>query len=152
MENPASAETPGGEGAGAGEALPVFGFGFNLPLVSREWKTGSNSSYNCTPFLHSLLTKGKLRVSGCRDQGFGPLICEVVGTRVVVFGSPSSLGSLSLSPLSCRTQDFEYTSPDNQNAAYGSSRFHNGGLWWKLNWNYLNLLIAGLLMRTYKKT
>ena len=31
----------------------------NLPLVSREWKNGSNSSYNCTPFLHSLLTKGK---------------------------------------------------------------------------------------------
>ena len=27
-----------------------------LPLVSREWKNGSNSSYNCTPFLHSLLT------------------------------------------------------------------------------------------------
>ena len=34
----------------------VAGF---LPLVSREWKNGSNSSYNCTPFLHSLLTKGK---------------------------------------------------------------------------------------------
>ena len=31
-----------------------------LPLVSREWKNGSNSSYNCTPFRHSLLTKGKL--------------------------------------------------------------------------------------------
>ena len=31
----------------------------NLPLVSREWKNGSSSSYNCTPFLHSLLTKGK---------------------------------------------------------------------------------------------
>ena len=30
-----------------------------LPLVGREWKNGSNSSYNCTPFLHSLLTKGK---------------------------------------------------------------------------------------------
>ena len=30
-----------------------------LPLVSREWKNGSNSSYHCTPFLHSLLTKGK---------------------------------------------------------------------------------------------
>ena len=26
-------------------------------MVSREWKNGSN---NCTPFLHSLLTKGKL--------------------------------------------------------------------------------------------
>ena len=37
---------------------------FNLPLVSREWKNGSNSSYNCTPFLHSLLTKGKLRAGG----------------------------------------------------------------------------------------
>ena len=31
-----------------------------LPLVSREWKNGSNSRYNYTPFLHSLLTKGKL--------------------------------------------------------------------------------------------
>ena len=31
----------------------------NLPLVSREWKNGSNSSYNSTPFLHFLLTKGK---------------------------------------------------------------------------------------------
>ena len=31
----------------------------NLPLVSREWKNGSHSSYKCTPFLHSLLTKGK---------------------------------------------------------------------------------------------
>ena len=30
-----------------------------LPLVSREWKNGSNISYNCTPILHSLLTKGK---------------------------------------------------------------------------------------------
>ena len=38
----------------------VCGFRFSLPLVSREWKNGSNSSYNCTPFLHSLLTKGKL--------------------------------------------------------------------------------------------
>ena len=35
--------------------------GLNLPLVSREWKNGSNSSYNCTAFLHSLLTKGKSR-------------------------------------------------------------------------------------------
>ena len=31
-----------------------------LPLVSREWKNGSKSSHNCTPFLHSLLTQGKL--------------------------------------------------------------------------------------------
>ena len=35
--------------------------GNNLPLVSREWKNGSNSGYNCTPFLHSLLTEGKYR-------------------------------------------------------------------------------------------
>ena len=28
-------------------------------MVSREWKNGSNSGYNCTPFLHSLLTQGK---------------------------------------------------------------------------------------------
>ena len=32
---------------------------YSLPLASREWKNGSNSSCNCTPFLHSLLTKGK---------------------------------------------------------------------------------------------
>ena len=36
---------------------------YTLPLVSREWRNGSNSSYNCTPFLHSLLTKGK--ILGC---------------------------------------------------------------------------------------
>ena len=30
-----------------------------LPLASREWKNGSNSSYNCTPFLQSLPAKGK---------------------------------------------------------------------------------------------
>ena len=42
-----------------GEGLRLY-----LPLVSREWKNGSNSSYNCTPFLHSLLTKGKFRVQG----------------------------------------------------------------------------------------
>ena len=31
----------------------------NPTFGCREWKNGSNSSYNCTPFLHSLLTKGK---------------------------------------------------------------------------------------------
>ena len=36
-----------------------YHFASSLPLVSREWKNGSNSSYNCTPFLHSLLSKGK---------------------------------------------------------------------------------------------
>ena len=53
------------------QCITVSGFGgvfielcscINLPLVSREWKNGSNSSYNCTPFLHSLLTKGKSKV------------------------------------------------------------------------------------------
>ena len=39
-----------------------FSLGSYLPLVSREWKNGSNSSYNYTPFFHSLLTKGKFRV------------------------------------------------------------------------------------------
>ena len=44
--------------------VPEFLEPFYLPLVSREWKNGSNSSYNCTPFLHSLLTKGnKFRAS-----------------------------------------------------------------------------------------
>ena len=42
----------------------------NLPLVSREWKNGSNSSYNCTPFLHSLLTKGKLNAETHLQLGF----------------------------------------------------------------------------------
>ena len=32
-----------------------------LPLVSREWKNGSNTSYKCTPFPHSLLTKGRYK-------------------------------------------------------------------------------------------
>ena len=31
-------------------------------------KNGSNSSYNCTPFLHSLLTKGKKAVGPGRAQ------------------------------------------------------------------------------------
>ena len=37
-----------------------------LPFVSREWKNGSNSSYDCTPFLHSLLAKGKTALKGSR--------------------------------------------------------------------------------------
>ena len=46
-----------------------------LPLVSREWKNGSNSSYNCTPFLHSLLTKGKLQaLLGPGIHYLGPLV------------------------------------------------------------------------------
>ena len=45
-------------------ALMVDGCPLFLPLVSREWKNGSNSSYNCTPFLHSLLTKGNFLKRG----------------------------------------------------------------------------------------
>ena len=41
-----------------------------LPLVSREWKNSSNSSYNCTPFLHSLLTKGKLNDPRLSELGY----------------------------------------------------------------------------------
>ena len=47
-----------------GEGVPESLEPFCIPLVSREWRNGSNSSYNCTPFLHSLLTKGKFRDSG----------------------------------------------------------------------------------------
>ena len=47
--------SPGGAG---GEEF-CLGLLSYLPLVSRERKNGSNSSYSCTPFLHSLLTKGK---------------------------------------------------------------------------------------------
>ena len=39
--------------------LKGFVYRVFLPLVSGEWRNGSNSSYNCTPFLDSLLTKGK---------------------------------------------------------------------------------------------
>ena len=43
-------------------------WGVYLLLVSREWRNGSNSSYNGTPFLHSLLTKGKFsKYGGFRD-------------------------------------------------------------------------------------
>ena len=49
---------------------------FYIPLVSREWRDGSNSSYNCTPFLHSLLTKGKEGVNtGSRVPLKGSLKC-----------------------------------------------------------------------------
>ena len=44
---------------GTGLIRAVLATALFLPLVGREWKNGSNSSYNCTTFLHSLLTKGK---------------------------------------------------------------------------------------------
>ena len=61
----------------------------NLPLVSREWKNGS-SSYNCTPFPHSLLTKGKLRARKafrlitCR--GFGAFFGLGLGMKMLGVG------------------------------------------------------------------
>ena len=57
-----------------------LGFGIYLPLVSREWKNGSNSRYNCTPFLYSLLTKGKSRLRRVRVWGLG-LRALVLGFR-----------------------------------------------------------------------
>ena len=42
---------------------------YYLPFGSGEWKNGSNSSYNCTSFLHSLLTKGKTKAP-LFPQGF----------------------------------------------------------------------------------
>ena len=52
-----------GPSARSSSAIRVVVLGLeDLPLVSREWKNGSNSSYNCTPFLHSLLTRGKKKV------------------------------------------------------------------------------------------
>ena len=44
---------------------------YYLPFGSREWKNGSNCSYNCSPapFLHSLLTKGKTKAP-LFPQGF----------------------------------------------------------------------------------
>ena len=66
-----------------------FGFNSSLPLVRREWKNGSNGSYNCSPFLHSLLTKGKqVQVSGLgssKSEAWGSGLR--VAARVWVCGS-----------------------------------------------------------------
>ena len=55
-----------------------------LPLVSREWKSDSNSSYNCTPFFHSLLTKGRLSnlVLGYGIVGIVELLCGTLNNTV----------------------------------------------------------------------
>ena len=54
--------------------------------MSRDWKNGSRSSYNCTPFLHSLRTKGKFRAHGVWGLGFieisWPWDLRVWGLRV----------------------------------------------------------------------
>ena len=71
------------------EALKVA-TGLYLPLLSSEWKNGSNSSYNCAPFLHSLLTKGKYR--GCCGEhckrvplgGQGRFDCSQGDKRVTI--------------------------------------------------------------------
>ena len=60
-----------------------------LALVSREWKNGSNSSYNCTPFLHSLLTKGK----ESPPERFQTMYCK--GSIRVATGVPRVTGSFA---------------------------------------------------------
>ena len=66
-----------------------------LPLVSREWKNGSNSSYHCIPFLHSLLTKGKTTVNSIKlETGLRPnsagmpytLLLRIEAMRFPTFG------------------------------------------------------------------
>ena len=57
-----------------------------LPLESREWKNGSNSSYNCTPFLHSLLTKSKS-------------YCKPSPEYTAVWARPDRLGILGVALL-----------------------------------------------------
>ena len=58
-----------------GEGLRLY-----LPLVSRKWKNGSNSSYNRTPFLHSLLTKGKNQ----DNWALGHFIFSLIGLKRVL--------------------------------------------------------------------
>ena len=73
-----------GQGVRASGVPGFRGLGFRvyLPLVSREWKNGSYSSYNCTPFLHSLLTKGEFRVSDpSLSLGFRGSLSFLVGCR-----------------------------------------------------------------------
>ena len=55
----------------------------NLPLVSREWKNGSNSSYNSTPFLHSLLTKGKGNCSALKSSAAKKALNTVRSSRLL---------------------------------------------------------------------
>ena len=79
----------------------------SLPLVSREWKNGSNSSYTCTPFLHSLLTKGKYY------RTLGPF--EVPKTIIKDYLDAEGVGfGFSLSPKleSSRFRCFSSRSPD----------------------------------------
>ena len=77
----------------------------NLPLLSREWKNGSNS-YNCTPFLHSLLTKGKQKKIGhqraCLGFGVGSLVAfECRNTDSEVRWEVSGLGFQGDSSVRC---------------------------------------------------
>ena len=81
----------------------------NLPLVSREWKNGSNSSYNCTPFLHSLLTKGKkihrpfhtMTVLGTLTRAIAVCSCPYVTSSGEVRGEVGPL--MNIEPSSTRS-------------------------------------------------
>ena len=66
-----------------------------IPLVSREWKNGSHSSYSCTPFLHSLRTKGKKKRS--RDfPGFRGRFDLVLSSFRAYLGSTGFAGTKSM--------------------------------------------------------
>ena len=75
-----------------------------LVLVSRKWKNGSNSSYNRTPFLHSLLTKGKFRVK------ISPVSQNLIMIRTkAVEHRTYQYGSLSLRYIRWLSKWFLYT-------------------------------------------
>ena len=61
-----------------------------LPLVSREWKNASNGSYNCTPFLHSLLPKGKYHDPEVSTPWLQPLLSPYYGHNKPLKRPPSS--------------------------------------------------------------
>ena len=82
--------------------------------VSREWKNVSSSSYNCTPFLHSLLTKGKLYDPRHSEPRFHPGPCS--GSQppsVLVLASESRTRKLETKTFdtASRLACFDFKSP-----------------------------------------
>ena len=51
----------GKDGSNSSYRVPLRGSIRITIRGSREWKNGSNVSCNCTPFLHSLVTKGRFK-------------------------------------------------------------------------------------------